>query len=239
MDFELLSRQIRYLGEERQEKLDRAKVVVVGAGGLGSYVSQMLIRCGVGFVRVIDRDLVDESNLARVSVYTRDDLGKPKAFVVKEKFKKLNPGSRVDGIEENLTYYNAKKLISGFEVVVDCTDNMETRYEMNRFCFENRIPWVYGTVSRDEGFSSTFSPSGKPCFNCLYPRGTKSPGSPEDSGVISPIVGMTASWQAMEVIKILTGLSRPNYGKLLRINLKTSGFDFLNVKQREDCEVCG
>lgn len=237
--YELFSRQIPFLKEKNQDILSRKKVVVVGAGGLGSYVSQMLIRVGVGFVRVIDRDLVDESNLARVSIYTRDDIGKSKASVIEERFAKLNKDSRIEGLMENLAPNNKDELLVGFDLVVDCTDNMDSRYAINKFCIRNGIPWVYGSVLRDEGFSSTFASSGKPCFSCLYPKISKKLETSEEVGVISPIIGMIASWEVMEVIKILTGISQPNYGKLLRISLKKPKFEFLNVKFKKDCMVCG
>ncbi len=237
--YDLFSRQLPFLGTKRQEMLSKKKVVVLGAGGLGSYVSQMLIRIGVGFVRIIDRDIVDESNLARVSIYTRNDIGKPKASVVKERLANLNKDSRVDGIMENLTNSNANKLLAGFDVVVDCTDNMDSRYAINKFCMKNEIPWVYGSVLKDEGFSSTFTPSGKPCFSCLYPKPPKNLETSEEVGVISPVIGMIASWEVMEVIKIITGISKPNYGKLLRITLKKPKFEFLNMKFRSNCKVCG
>jgi len=237
--YDLFSRQVPFLGMKRQEILLRKKAVVVGAGGLGSFVSSMIVRMGTGFVRIIDHDLVDESNLHRVSLYSGDDVGKAKAFVAEMKLKGINPGGRVQGVTENLARHNSEKLLSGFDAVVDCSDNMDARYVINKFCVKNEMPWIYGSVLRDEGFSSTFSPSGKPCFACLYPG---KPGRLETSGeagVISPVIGMIASWEAMETLKILTGISRPNYGKLLRITLKKPKFEFLNMKARRDCEVCG
>jgi adenylyltransferase/sulfurtransferase len=238
--YDLFSRQIPFLGEKRQEILLQKKVVVVGAGGLGSSVSSMLVRAGVGFVRVIDRDLVEESNLHRMVLFERKDIGKSKAFVVKEKLEDINPESRVQGITENLNKYNAEKLLAGFDVVVDCTDNMDSRYVINRFCVKSEKPWVYGSAIKDEGLSSTFAPSGKPCFSCLYPRKPKPGSIPvcNVEGVISPIISMIASWEVMEVIKILTGLSEPNYSKLLRITLKKPRFEFLNIRVKKDCRVC-
>jgi len=237
--YDLFSRQIPFLGMEKQGKLSRSKVVVIGAGGLGSFVSSMLVRLGVGFVRVIDHDLVDESNLHRVSLYNGDDIGKAKAFVTMERLKGINPEGRVQGITENLAKHNAEKLLAGFDVVVDCSDNMDTRHLINKFCVKNEIPWVYGSVLRDEGFSSTFPPAGRPCFSCLYPKIPERLETSGEVGVISPVIGMIASWETMEVIKILTKLSEPNYSKLLRITLKKPKFEFLNIKTRKDCEVCG
>ena len=236
---DLFSRQMPFIGEENQEKLSKAKVVVVGAGGLGSFVSSMLVRMGIGVVRIIDRDLVEESNLPRTIMYSRKDIGKAKAFVAKERLSSINPTSRVDGVTESLTPYNAKKLLTGFDVVVDCTDSMETRHAINEFCVRSGVPWVYGTVLRDEGFSSTFRPGGKPCFSCLYQKNSKESERTADAGVIAPAVALIASWEASEVIKVLLGISAPNYSKLLRAKLGGPVFEIHNTKPRDDCKVCG
>jgi adenylyltransferase/sulfurtransferase len=236
--YELFSRQTPYIGLARQEALSKAKVAVVGAGGLGSLVSSMLVRTGAGVVRIIDRDLVEKSNLPRTALYDRADVGKAKAFVAGERLGNINPESRVEGKVETLNDFNAEDLLTGFNVVVDCSDNMDTRYVINKFCFRNGIPWVYGTALKDEGFSSTFAPSGKPCFACLYPNKTRKTEKTSEAGVIAPVVAMVASWQVMEAIKILTGISEPNYSRLFRIKLERPGFELLNIKTNEDCEIC-
>lgn len=238
--YDLFSRQVPFLGMKKQEKLLKAKIVVVGAGALGSFVTSMLVRLGIGFVRVIDRDLVEESNLHRVVLFYDEDIGKPKAFVVERKLKGINPEGRIQGISESLNPLNAEKLLTGFDVVVDCSDNMDTRYAINKFCVKNEKPWVYGSVIRDEGLSSTFAASGRPCFSCLYPRRPKPGTIPvcNTEGVISPIVGIIASWEVMEVVKIITKLSEPNYSKLLRVRLKKPKFEFLNIRAKRNCEVC-
>jgi adenylyltransferase/sulfurtransferase len=237
--YDLFSRQTPYLGLARQEKLSGAKVVVVGAGGLGSFVSSMLVRMGVGVVRIIDRDLVEESNLPRTILYKGRDAGKSKAFVASEKLAGINPRSRVDGVTDSLNDMSAENLLAGFDVVVDCTDNMDARFAINKFCVKSRVPWVYGTALRDEGFSSTFRPGGQPCFSCLYHGKTRKTEKTSEAGVIAPVVAMVASWQAMEVIKILTAISEPNYSRLFRIKLERPGFELLAIKPWEDCEVCG
>jgi adenylyltransferase/sulfurtransferase len=236
---DLFSRQVPYIGKGKQEKLSNSKVAVVGAGGLGSFVSSMLVRMGVGVVRIIDRDLVEESNLPRTILYKKKDVGKAKAFLAQERLGGINPTSRVDGVSENLSPSNSEHLLAGFDVVVDCTDNMETRFAINRHCVKNRIPWVYGTVLRDEGLSSTFAPGGKPCFACLYRAKAKESERTIDAGVIAPAVAIVAAWEAMEVVKILTGISEPNYSRLFRARLGGPDFELLAMKPREDCEVCG
>jgi len=237
--YDLFSRQTPYLGLARQDALSKAKVAVVGAGGLGSFVSEMLVRAGTGVVRIIDPDVVEKSNLHRTTLFDQTDVGKAKAFVAQEKLSSINPASRVDNRIESLNAYNAEDLLAGFGVVVDCTDNMEARYTINKFCVKNKIPWVYGAVLRDEGFSATFAPSGRPCFACLYPETPRKLEKAGEAGVIAPAVATIASWQAMEVIKIVTGIAEPNYSKLYRVRLKRPGFEILAIKAREDCEVCG
>ena len=173
--YDIFSRQIPYLGMKKQDMLLRSKVVVVGCGGLGSFVTSMLVRSGVGFVRVIDHDVVEESNLHRVSLFNGEDIGKSKAFLAEKRLKSINPEGRVEGIEDNLNPANAEKLLSGFDVVVDCSDNMEVRYLINRFCFKNEKPWVYGSILRDKGVSSTFPPKGDPVSHACT-RESQGPG---------------------------------------------------------------
>ncbi len=160
MDFDeggLFSRQIPFLGEERQDALSKAKVAVIGAGGLGSFVSSLLVRAGVGVIRIIDPDVVELSNLPRTIIYRQKDAGKSKAFILAERLSGINPDSRVDGKIESFNAYKAEKLLAGFGVVADCTDSMASRHEINRFCVDNRLPWVHGAVTRDEGVSATFA----------------------------------------------------------------------------------
>jgi adenylyltransferase/sulfurtransferase len=237
--FDLFSRQTPFIGMDKQAALSKAKVAVVGAGGLGSHVSSLLVRAGVGVVRIIDRDMVEYSNLPRTAMYDRSHIGKAKAFVAAQKLGNIVSGNRVDGMIENVAASNAKDVLAGFDVVVDCTDNMDSRYVINKFCVRNKVPWVYGAVLRDEGFSSTFRAGGRPCLNCIYRMKTKETEKTEQAGVLGPAVAMVASWQAMEVIKLITGLSEPNYGRLLRIKLDKPIFEFLDINKQEECEICG
>jgi molybdopterin/thiamine biosynthesis adenylyltransferase len=237
--FELFSRQMPFIGEENQVKLSKAKVVVVGAGGLGSHVSDMLVRAGVGVVRIIDRDLVEMSNIPRTAVFRREDIGKAKAFVLAEKLAGINPEGRLVYASAVLNDYNAEKFLAGFDVVVDCTDNIESRYAVNKFCTKNKIPWVYGAVIRDEGFSAAFAAGGRPCLSCLYEGKPKKTEKASEAGILGPAVATIASWQAMETIKILTGMAEPDYGKLFRMKLAKPHFELLAIKPWEDCDVCG
>ena len=222
MEFE---RQIRTLGLAGQRKLEKAGVAIIGSGGLGTHVAYYLKRSGIGRILIMDSDRVEESNLPRTLIFQKKDIGKFKTEVVG---KHLN----IDHKTEKLKRSNIK-VLEKFDVVVDCTDDMETRYAINEFCVKMRKPWVYGTCRNYDGFVSSFL--GRPCLECLYPG--KKP-TDQSEGVITPAVGMTANLQVMEVIKILTGM-KPLYGKLLKYSLNSSEFEILKIKPRKTCRVCG
>ena len=228
------SRQLALLGKKGQQKLERASAAIVGCGGLGSHVAVQLARSGVGKLLLIDPDNVERSNLHRVMIFTEKDIGKPKAKTLSEKLRKAVGSVEVDYKIEKLGKENTD-ILKKFDVVIDCSDNMKTRSEINEFCFRNKIPWVHGSCVGTEGFVASFRDS--PCFSCLF-RG-KLPYHCDTEGIIMPTVGVVASLQAMEVLKILTGISKPLYGKLLAIDLENIRFDLLNIQKRKKCEVCG
>lgn len=237
MDKEYYSRQMPLIGERGQSRLSGAKIAVVGSGGLGSQVASQLVRTGVGEIILIDDDRVEVSNLHRVSIFDRKDIGKPKVSAAKEKLKSINPDSNVRAMKKRIGKSDTG-ILEGCDLVIDCTDNMESRFVINEFCVRNRIPWIYGAVSGHEGISCSFAPGGRPCLRCLYPN-VKSGKMlrPKKESAISPVVATAASWQVMEAIEILTG--RDEFGVLLTFNLKESVFDHSRVKPRKDCEVCG
>ena len=171
-------------------------------------------------------------------IYEKRDIGKAKAFVAKARLMDINPETRIQDISENLNNTNAEKLLAGFDVIVDCTDNMESRYVINKFSKKNGAAWIYGTVLRDEGFSSTFIPHEGPCFSCIYPKISDEIENNAEAGVISPIIGIIASWQVMETIKIITGIGKPNLSKILRVTLNDPKFGFINIKKKHNCKVC-
>lgn len=226
---EMFSRQIAFIGKDNHKKLKKSKVTIVGLGGIGSFVSEMISRSGIGKITLIDRDWVEKSNLGREILYDADDVDKPKALVAK---KKLNVKK---AFVEDLNQETID-LLKDSDVVIDCTDNMDTRYLINEYCIKSGIPWIYSSAIRDECYSATFT--GKPCFRCLYPKEPKS-GSLETcdiSGVLVPTLGFVASWVVLEALKILTDVAPSK--KLLHFSLKDSQFDFLDFKTRKDCPVC-
>jgi adenylyltransferase/sulfurtransferase len=239
MEQDFFSRQLKVIGKSGQEKLGKSTVSIVGAGGLGSHVASMLVRTGFGTVRIIDRDVVEKSNLHRVSLYTSKSIGTPKAVAAKSALELANPGCRIEAIKETINKGNAK-ILKGSGLVVDCTDNMKARFVINEFCAKNWIPWVYAAVAGDEGFSATFSAGGKPCLRCLYPDVRSAAMlKPRNSQILPPVVMMMASWEAMEAVKVVSGFGRPGFGKLLRTRLKDPSFEFIRIRPRAGCPVCG
>jgi len=229
------SRQITLLGKKNQKKLFKSRVCIIGCGAIGSVVASMLVRAGIGFVRIIDRDIVELSNLHRIELFAEGDVGESKALAAKERLGKINSECEIEALEDDIM--KDVSLLGNVDLVIDCTDNIETRYLINKFCMENNVPWIYGAAIGSEGMSASFH--SKPCFRCLFTKNTKSSvlGSCEALGVLAPAPHIIGSWQAMEAIKILTG--KPDFGVLLHFSLgKEPGFRFSRIKQNSKCPVC-
>lgn len=228
---ERFSRQIPLLGMDGQERLSKAKVAVVGCGALGNVVAPLLARAGVGFLRLIDGDVVEVSNLPRCLMFEGKDLGRSKAITLKAA---IDRGGETD-VDAHYTFLKEDKeeLIMGFDLVMDCTDGMKTRFLINSLCFRNRIPWVYGAVEGNGGFSASFS--GSPCFRCLYPKDP-----PIRAGIV-PVMNYTPSfvgaWQAAEGIRILTE-GKPNYGKLFNFDMEKGRITRSVIRADRKCSVC-
>jgi adenylyltransferase/sulfurtransferase len=232
------ARQVAYFGRESQDRLSRSRVAVVGCGATGSLVAELLARAGVGRLTLIDRDFVEATNLHRGLLFDTSDVGMPKALAAKERLEKIHPGSAVDAHADDL---NARTvaMLDGSDVVVECTDNMEARFLINDVCCKSSIPWVFGSVLGLEGMSASFR-AGRPCFRCLFPRGfaAGSLETCETAGILSPAVGMVASWQALEAMKTLTGFAPPQYGTLFRFSLKNPDMGFYTIQKNPACSAC-
>jgi len=225
---ERFSRQIPVIGRRSQERLEKAKVAVVGCGALGNNVASLLVRAGVGFVRLIDGDAVEVSNLPRTPFFEDKDVGRSKAITLKARL-----GGEVDAQYQELKEGN-KDLLIGFDLVMDCTDSMGSRFLINKICYENKIPWVYGAVEGNQGFSSSFN--GKPCFRCLYPK--KPPVRVGQIPVTNYLPAFVGSWQVAEGIKILTEYKKPNYGKLFHFDMEKGKITKSAVKAYKKCKIC-
>lgn len=220
MNTERYQRQIVLpdFGAEGQQKLLDAKVVVIGAGGLGVPVLQYLVGMGVGNIRIVDGDEIALSNLQRQVLYTTTDIGKKKAEVAKERLAGLNPEVTIEVTMQMLDKSNANDLIFGCDLVVDCTDNIETRYIINDVCISNEIPFVYGALYKHEGHVSVFNYLGSPGYRDLYPDDSANVDNCNEIGVLGILPGIIGTYQAMEAVKVLAGIGQPLAGKLLVVD---------------------
>jgi molybdopterin/thiamine biosynthesis adenylyltransferase len=215
---EFYSRQVimSELGWKGQQKLAKSKVAVVGVGGLGTVSSLYLALAGVGHLRLIDQDTVETPNLHRQILFSLDDLHYPKAEVAAERLEKLNPLLKAEPISENLNAGNVEKLLTGVDIVVDGLDNIMTRYLLNRTCVKLGIPYVFGAAIGIEGNLSVFTPPETGCLECLLPNMSDEDLLTCDTrGVLGATPGIIGAMQAMETIKVLTGMGSPLKGKLI------------------------
>ncbi|MGQ9507410.1 MAG: HesA/MoeB/ThiF family protein [Candidatus Bathycorpusculaceae bacterium] len=238
---EFYSRQIilKELGRKGQEKLAKSKVAIIGLGGLGTASSLYLALTGVGHMRLIDQDTVEMHNLHRQVLYTPEDLHYPKVEVSAKRLTKINSLVKVEPIPENLNANNVEKLISGVDCVVDGLDNMRTRYLVNRACAKLQIPYIFGAAIGIEGNLSVFAPPETPCLECVLPN-------IEDSdlltcdvrGVLGVTPGIIGTMQAMETIKVITGMGSTLKGKLMICDFSEMYFTTIDIFKRENCPAC-
>ncbi|REE01784.1 molybdopterin-synthase adenylyltransferase MoeB [Marinoscillum furvescens] len=207
-------------GAEKQQLLKDARVLVIGAGGLGCPALQYLAAAGVGTIGIVDGDRVAASNLHRQVLYTQEDIGEYKAEAAAKRLEANNPHVQFDIHTENLTTDNALELLPDYEVVIDGTDNFPTRYLINDACVLLDLPFVYGAITKFEGQVCVFNHAGGPTYRCLFPE-PPAPGSVPscaEIGVIGVLPGLIGTYQALEAIKLITGLGTVRSGELLMIN---------------------
>jgi sulfur-carrier protein adenylyltransferase/sulfurtransferase len=229
------------VGVEGQLRLKRSSVLLVGAGGLGSPAALYLAAAGVGRIGLVDFDVVDESNLQRQVLHDTTWIGRPKLESAAARLHALNPHVRVETHAVALTRDNALDVLAGYDVVVDGTDNFETRYLTNDACFFLKKPNVYGSIFRFEGQASVFWPErGGPCYRCLYPE-PPPPGlvpSCAEGGVLGILPGVVGGIQATEALKILLGVGEPLVGRLLLYDALAMRFDELKLRPDPECPLC-
>jgi adenylyltransferase/sulfurtransferase len=238
---EFYSRQtiLKELGKEGQKKLAESKVAIVGLGGLGTASALYLALAGVGHIRLIDQDTVEMHNLHRQVLYTPEDLHYPKVEVSAKRLTKINPLVKVEPISENLNVNNVERLVSGMDCVVDGLDNMRTRYLINRACVKLRIPYVFGAAIGIEGNLSVFAPPETPCLECVLPNIDDSNLLTCDvRGVLGVTPGIIGTMQAMETIKVLTGMGSTLKGKLMICDFSDMYFTTIDIFKRENCPAC-
>jgi len=229
------------IGIEGQRKLLDAKVLIIGAGGLGCPLSIYLAAAGVGTIGLVDFDVVDLTNLQRQILYSTEEVGLPKIEVASRRIRALNPDVQVIPFKERITSENAMRIMAPFDVIIDGTDNFPTRYLSNDASVLLGKPNVYGSIFRFEGQATVFDARRGPCYRCLFPE-PPPPGmvpSCAEGGVLGVLPGMIAMIQATEAIKIITGKGTPLIGRLLQYD--SLGMHFREFKLRKDpkCPVCG
>lgn len=230
---------LKELGKKGQRKLAQSKIAIVGTGGLGSVSSLYLALAGVGYIRLIDQDTVEIHNLHRQILYTPDDLHYPKAEIAAKRLQKINPLITVEAVSENVHASNVERLLEGVDVVVDGLDNMITRYLVNRACVKSKVPYVFGAAIGVEGNLSVFSPPETGCLECLMPNLSDADlMTCSTRGVIGVTPGVIAALQAMETIKLLTGIGKPLKGKLLVCDFSDMDFTTIDISKSINCAAC-
>ncbi|MBC3759655.1 HesA/MoeB/ThiF family protein [Hyunsoonleella sp. SJ7] len=224
------------IGQKGQDKISKAKVLVIGAGGLGCPVLQYLVAAGVGTLGIIDFDVVERSNLQRQVLYGTSSLGKNKALAAKERLEDLNDDIIIHAYPEALTYQNAIDLFKQYDIIVDGSDNFETRYLVNDACIITNKPLVFGAIYKFEGQVSVFNYKNGPSYRCLFPSPPQKDAVPNCSeiGVLGVLPGIIGSMQANEVLKIILGLGDVLSGKLLCYNALKSQISTLKIKRNHD-----
>lgn len=224
---------IPQIGTEGQMLLQSSTAAVIGAGGLGAPVLTYLAAAGVGNILVIDKDAVEESNLNRQFLYSREDIGRKKAEAAKEKLEKQNPQIKVTAFSDAFTEENGRELLKGADVVVDCVDSVKTRMAVNKICLLLRIPLVEGGIYGFYGYvTSVFQNS--PCLECMgYTKEMEQKEIPS----LGASAGVVGSLQAVEALKILLGKGEPFYGRLLQYDGLDGSFDEIKVEKKKDCSL--
>ena len=236
------SRQIMLeeIGYQGQLKLKQAKVCVVGVGGLGNPIVTRLAAMGVGNIRIVDRDVIELSNLHRQTMYDEDDVGQVKVEVAAKKLKKINPQVEIEVLPVSVNDYTALDVVDGCDVVIDALDSVDARYSLNKACIEKKIPFVTGAAVGVTGQSFTILPNETACYHCLFPA------LDEDSmptcsieGVHPSILSIIGGIEVSEAVKIITGKQPSLKDKVLHVDLENLVFNFTKVSRVQECSVCG
>lgn len=235
MNSERYRRQIiiHEFGKHGQELISKKHVVIIGGGGLGSNSSEILARLGVGRIDVVDDDTIELTNIHRTSIFNEDDVGRFKCQVLEEKLQKINSEVKIKGIQKRVTKENIESIVKNADIILDGTDNMQTRFLINDVSIKNGIPWIYAGVYSTVGMVMVIIPKQTPCLKCI------SQSIPEKTGVI-PVLGnlplTTASIECTEAIKLLLG--KPLSG-LIIYDIWKQQFEQINIKRNPGCSCCG
>lgn len=234
------------IGEAGQARLAESKVVIVGCGALGAIQAETLARAGVGTLILVDRDFVEESNLQRQIMFEESDaLNRlPKAVAATSRIARVNSSIKAEALIADVNFENIEEIISGADLVMDGTDNFETRFLINDACVKAGIPWIYGAAVGSYGLTMTIVPGSSPCLRCVLEAMPEAGSGPtcDTSGVIMPIITAIASIQSAEALKLLTGQTDALHGSLIRVdlwNLQFNRLDLATFDERDRCPACG
>lgn len=246
-DLSRYSRQIFFppIGEEGQERLSKGFALVVGCGATGSTSASLLARAGVGHLKIIDRDILEETNLQRQELFDEEDLrqGLPKAILAERKLKKINSTIQIEGVAADLNPTNIERLAQGANIILDGTDNFETRLLINDYAVKTRIPWVYGSCLGSQGLVMDIVPRDTPCLRCIVDKSPPAGVLPtcDTAGILASTARIVASLQAVEAIKILTGQWDAINRSLISVDAWEGSFKKLDISGTRlgDCPACG
>jgi len=232
---ERYSRQLLVLGLELQERLKKLKVTVVGCGALGSTLVELLARLGVGNIRVIDADIIELSNLHRTHLFTEKDVGKPKAFICKERGEEINHEVKIEAITDIIDEDNVEELIKGSDYVFDALDNLYYRLLLNDACVKNSIPLIYGGVAGEYSSVKLVLPEKNACLSCFLNYGGEEENVCETIGTLDTVVSVTASLQVQLMLNHLRG-ETDNF--LYYLDFRKMNFDKIKIERNEKCQAC-
>lgn len=239
------SRQLLFapIGKAGQEKLEISRVTIVGAGALGAVLANHMVRAGVGYVRIIDRDFVEMSNLQRQMLYDEEDAAKhiPKAAAAAEKLKRINSQVTIEPVIADITAVNAEELLTNCDLILDGTDNFAIRFLINDVAVKHNIPWVYGGAVSAKGMFTAIRPHITPCLRCFIPEPPTGGETCDTAGVIGPIIHIVASYQAVEGLKLLVGDEKSYNPNLEHMEVWRNMHTRMNMsnKRNPNCPTCG
>jgi adenylyltransferase/sulfurtransferase len=239
------SRQMLFarIGPEGQDRLLASRAVIIGCGAIGAAAANLLVRAGVGQLRIIDRDFVEPSNLQRQTLFDESDAQKalPKAVAAEQKLRSINSSVAVEGIVADLSPRNVHQLLGPFDLLLDGTDNFETRFLINDFAVKSARSWIYAAAVASYGLTMTIRPGQTPCLSCLLETSNGTPGLEETCdtiGVLGPIVNLIASLEVAEALKLLSGHPEALNGRLISCDVWSGRMQSVRVARNPDCRAC-
>jgi len=242
---EKYSRQMLFagIGPDGQQRLLASSAVIVGCGAIGAAAAALLVRAGVGRIRILDRDFVEPSNLQRQTIFDEADAraALPKAVAAERRLRSVNSSISIEGLVADLNPRNARELLGGFDLILDGTDNFETRFLMNDYAVQSNCPWIYAAAVASYGVTMTVRPGATPCLACLLESSSAGHGLEETCdtvGVLGPIVNLIASLEAAEALKLLSGRQEALHARLLSCDVWTGRFQSVGVSQNPACRAC-